>query len=260
MGESRKQTNIRDKDHMMLIKIGAVAMAALAAAAADSMLNNSMPVQVDLYFESLCPYCRHLITNQFLPNYDNLMDVMNVSLFPYGNANRRSVPGSDGLYNYTCQHGPDECVANRIYTAALDKYGQGAAFKFVACLEASSDPASIANGLTCGNQHGVNYTAVRDLGLSDDGNRLEAHMADLTDALNPSHQYVPWIVFDGVTNQNYMNAASNNLKKVVCELYERKNGMGLEACTPYTDKQTHTHKHNKHKHTPKHTLKTHTQI
>lgn len=44
------------------------------------------PVEVALYYESLCPGCRMYLTQILLPTWIMLQDIMTVSLVPYGNA------------------------------------------------------------------------------------------------------------------------------------------------------------------------------
>ncbi|KAF7667835.1 hypothetical protein LDENG_00044930 [Lucifuga dentata] len=45
-----------------------------------------LPVQVVLYYESLCPFSRVFITEQLFPTWTMLQDIMTVTLVPYGNA------------------------------------------------------------------------------------------------------------------------------------------------------------------------------
>ena len=43
-------------------------------------------VELELYYESLCPDCREFITGQLISTYRKVADIMNITLVPYGNA------------------------------------------------------------------------------------------------------------------------------------------------------------------------------
>lgn len=112
------------------------------------------PVEVGLYYESLCPGCRGFLTEMLLPTWLMLSDIMSVTLVPYGNAEVSSEPNTLGThwgcsssihygvdnvfkkswlltdesvaftppqekhdgqkYIYDCQHGEQECLGNMI--------------------------------------------------------------------------------------------------------------------------------------------------
>ena len=48
--------------------------------------HDATPVKVDLYYEFLCPYCHDYFLHQLYPTYNELKDIMDVSLYPFGNA------------------------------------------------------------------------------------------------------------------------------------------------------------------------------
>ena len=52
------------------------------------------------------------------------------------------------------------------------------------------------------------------------GNALEHKIALATEALKPAHQYVPWLVADGVHTDAIQNAVGSNLLGYVCKMYK----------------------------------------
>ena len=50
--------------------------------------NAAKPVNVTLYYETLCPYCSRFMQNQLFPVWEKVKDddLMSVELRPYGNA------------------------------------------------------------------------------------------------------------------------------------------------------------------------------
>ena len=71
-------------------------------------------VDVALYYETLCPYCKQFITGQLVRAYVTIPDIINITIVPYGNAHE-TYDSSTQTYQFTCQHGPEECVGNLIH-------------------------------------------------------------------------------------------------------------------------------------------------
>ena len=110
-------------------------MKSIAGILLSATLAAAQKVQVQLYFESLCPYCQADITGVFAEAFaqPGFLDMADVQLIPYGNAHE--VADGDS-WTFTCQHGVDECVFNEIENCSnqyvTDPY---AAFNFINCIE-----------------------------------------------------------------------------------------------------------------------------
>ena len=77
-------------------------------------------VKVDLYYESLCPYCRDLINGSFAEAYkaEGFLDMAEVNYWPYGNAHETQT--ESGEWDFSCQHGDAECQYNMIETCVVN--------------------------------------------------------------------------------------------------------------------------------------------
>lgn len=179
-------------------------------------------VKVDLYYEALCPYCRQFITEQLFPVWNKLYDtkIMNVTIVPYGNALETEI--SPGKYRYECQHGPDECTLNAIENCVMDatdnvieKY-----FPVINCIEASDQPMNDSE--KCVTKAGLVWKTVNDCATGSQGNALVHKSAVKTSALQPAHQYVPWIVVNGEHTDEMQQDAQQDLLKFVCSTYTGK--------------------------------------
>ena len=47
---------------------------------------NILPVQVQVYYETLCPYSIEFISQQLYPTFQNLGQYLDIEFIPYGNA------------------------------------------------------------------------------------------------------------------------------------------------------------------------------
>ena len=75
------------------------------------------PMIVSIYrfiMKTLCPDCRQFITTQVWNAYQSILDIVNITFVPYGNARELYRPETK-LYQYYCQHGAEECYGNLIH-------------------------------------------------------------------------------------------------------------------------------------------------
>ncbi|XP_053145404.1 gamma-interferon-inducible lysosomal thiol reductase [Hemicordylus capensis] len=175
------------------------------------------PVSVSLYYESLCPACRGFLVFQLFPTWLMLYNIMNVSLVPYGNA--QETPAAAGKWKFTCQHGEEECLGNMM-EACLIHLVEGAAFPIIFCME--SGDSITQNMPNCLKVYAPDFPLanVTSCVKGDLGNQLMHRNAQLTKALVPQHQYVPWIVINGQHTDALQAQAQDALLPLVCSLYK----------------------------------------
>lgn len=53
----------------------------------QALAQNAPPVKIHLYYETLCPYSIDFVINQLYPTWSLVKDIMEVEMFPFGNAN-----------------------------------------------------------------------------------------------------------------------------------------------------------------------------
>ncbi|CAH1773968.1 unnamed protein product [Owenia fusiformis] len=181
--------------------------------------DKAKPVNVTLYYESLCPGCRAFITQQLFPAFNKIRKIMNVTLIPYGNAHEKQ---SGDKWVFTCQHGVEECIGNIIESCTIHIVQNiSAYFPFIDCIEKSKElPRNIAN--KCARQHNLEkvYPDIEKCANGPVGDMVEHSMAILTEGLKPPHKYTPWIVVNGMHTDTIQEEAQRNLIKFVCKTYK----------------------------------------
>jgi len=204
----------------------------------DNDVGNNDKVQVELYYESQCPGCREMITTSFYDAYqqDGLLDMAVITFIPYGNAQESSSsknPNPDPRpYHFKCQHGPSECIYNIIETCALHKIKcPSDQFEFLNCIENHDENRDIDQdyydiAFKCAIEANLKDAVVEEIKIcstSQEGNELEHEMAIKTESLNPPHTYVPYVVVNGVHDDEIQTDVTDSLFDYVCKTYTGTN-------------------------------------
>jgi len=155
----------------------------------------------------------------------------NITFYPYGNAQEKQLP--NGSWEFTCQHGQNECKGNIVETCAefITKFNQNNWVDFVIDLEKENcrrDNYQYAQTLLNSGNYPITWQQMSAC-INGPGNGYEHQMALWTEPTH--HRYTPWIVINGKDNPN---EASSNLLAYTCNLYESQGSQCTNnACTRY---------------------------
>ncbi|XP_006649925.1 gamma-interferon-responsive lysosomal thiol protein-like isoform X2 [Oryza brachyantha] len=188
-----------------------VAVLLLLLGASGAVEGKKGKVDVALYYESLCPFSATFVVDRLAKVFrDGLLDAIDLSLVPYGNARVR-----DG--KISCQHGGDECLLNTVEACAIDAWPDlRVHFRFIYCVESLVVDGKRSEWESCFAKLNLDAKPVTDCYKSERGHQLSLKYGRQTDALQPPHKYVPWVVVDGQPlYEDY-----ENFEAYVCKAYK----------------------------------------
>lgn len=196
-----------------MVTVGLIFVAVLALTHVESLaVENS--VQVQVYYETLCPDSIKFITTQLYPAYTTLgPEILKLELIPYGHA---SEDDSNGTRVFTCQHGPRECFGNKIHACAINLYSIENVTNFVYCSERSNDPANDTNLEQCAHNAGLSWPKIQECFTSGKGDDLLSANGNKTDLVKPV--FIPTIVLNGKFNQTYQDESIVDFESLICNV------------------------------------------
>jgi len=188
-------------------------------------------LNIEVYYESLCPDCQNFITRQLKPTWKKLGKYFEPRLIPFGKA--ESTPnessGHPG-YNFVCQHGLIECTGNLFQACAIRKlmmsFSTDLLIDVVSCI--NGDGIAFDSGrvndatLRCMNEHGMAHDDIKhvnDCATSNKGQDVLNDQGVQTNSLDPKLTWVPWITFNGEWKQEWQDGAIANLEELLCTTF-----------------------------------------
>ncbi|XP_043231768.1 gamma-interferon-inducible lysosomal thiol reductase-like [Amphibalanus amphitrite] len=200
----------------MFIVVWSLLLTAVAAAAADP----TPPLQVVLYYESLCPDCQAFVSGSFAEAWHAVPEILNVTLVPWGFAT--ATPDGAGGWVFQCQHGPAECRGNKLHACGVYLAPSPAvSVDFSICLE------SQMAGEQCAQQTGLDWLSLTDCQLRRDTDQLMIPYRDMTDAARPEIVEVPTVSVDG--RQEHQGQMLDDFLGYVCSVWQ---GDTPDGCPP----------------------------
>jgi len=174
-------------------------------------------VKLDVYYECLCPDSRYFVLHELLPTFEKVGSMMDIHLWPYGKASTKETKKG---YEFSCQHGEQECIGN-IYHACVDKKVEDPAKKLeiIKCMISDNyEPENSAK--KCASEGGIDFEEIQTCASGSEGQELHYQAGLKTEALNPKVSFIPTIEID--ESQNSQKAILKNLLKEVCAVYSSK--------------------------------------
>jgi len=182
---------------------------------------------IEVFVESLCPDCQDFIGGSFanLVKNPDYLKMAKITFYPYGNAKERE--NGAGKYEFTCQHGPNECYGNTVEVCAMRRMSTQEGFNFLICMEngirTHNNDINLALNL-CVSDFNL-YNEILECAKGDEGNSLQHAVAQKTPA---DKKHVPWVVVDGIYNKEVEDAILENMNLYLCSLEVNQT---LPGCT-----------------------------
>lgn len=177
-------------------------------------------ITLTIHTESLCPYCQQFYTTSFAPYLSSNLSLAEITIVPYGKAKKSS--NSFLKPTIICQHGENECYGNKIELCILDTLGNiRKAHEYISCIEQfifdfredfdrSTDYCIEDNNLRETIKKCANSQKGLDL-LTKIGNNKSSKVP-----------YVPYILVNGVHNEDYEERILSNLTQFLISEKSKK--------------------------------------
>lgn len=180
-------------------------------------------VQVEVNLESLCPDSRRFVLRQLVPTFNDISDIMQVDIIPFGHA--RTL----GNNKMICQHGARECEGNRRMACLISRaHGdQRLIVPTIGCLFSFEPPKNCIEQ----NLPQVSFDDIEKCKGSNESYSMMEKFEKMTGRID----YVPRIKIDGKFNAEEQEEADSNLRKLVCDKYK-----GQDKPKKCTDEPTAT--------------------
>lgn len=104
-----------------------------------------------------------------------------------------------GNLTFSCQHGPSECLGNKVHACGVKKIENPLKqVEYVACMIVDNyEPLSI--GKTCAEKLNVEWEPIYRCATGHDGDLLLKHNGQLTAELYPRVTFIPTVLLDDVS-------------------------------------------------------------
>ncbi|XP_013191317.1 gamma-interferon-inducible lysosomal thiol reductase [Amyelois transitella] len=169
-------------------------------------------VKVRVYYEALCPDSKHFFVRHLRPVTEKLSEFLEIALVPYGKATTRE---EKGHYIFQCQHGEEECYANKIHACVIEAVNMTTGVQVTECMIFDNLDADAALD-RCASQFKIDPDPISDCATGERGAALLKKHGDDTHTINPT--FIPTITLNG--SKDNQAAILKNFLLEVCKLID----------------------------------------
>lgn len=167
-------------------------------------------------------------------NTDGFRDIVDISLIPWGHGQLVDSTSDNTSPSVWCQHGSNECLAQRITACVATLASSDETMDFVINLamtmygEPCDDPTEMAEDVV--RTLGMDWQDIADCvdstGIAD---TVTMEYYESTAALDPALDWVPWVTLDGQHTVEMQRQCEGSALQCVASVYEANGGTFIVA-------------------------------
>ncbi|XP_041975453.1 GILT-like protein 1 [Aricia agestis] len=170
-------------------------------------------VKARIYYEALCPDSKHFFVKHLGPVSKKLSDFVHITLVPYGKASTKE---ENGEYYFICQHGEEECYANKVHACAIDILKNSTlSVEVTECMIIDNMDADSAL-YRCAKQYNLDPEPIKICATHRLGSALLKKHGDDTSIINP--KFIPTITLNG--SKDNQRAILKNFLLEICKMID----------------------------------------
>lgn len=144
-------------------------------------------MKVDIFYESLCPDSIRFIADQLRPNYPELKQHLQINFIPFGKSSS-FLNEETGQVEFKCQHGPEECLGNKVQGCVLSKLAdQDSQVNYVSC---QMRPGAARDHQQCVVEAGLAWEEIYACTQSDFATQQQQHFEQVSSPIIVSIKYL----------------------------------------------------------------------
>ncbi|XP_046982048.1 GILT-like protein 1 [Schistocerca americana] len=156
---------------------------------------SSSPVLATVYYEAKCPDSRDFVVQQLLPAVLRDPELVRPVLIPFGKA---TVTTTSSGYEFSCQHGPTECLGNKLHACGIAlAESRTLQVSYAACMMSNYTDVESASE-KCAGELGLPFPTISDCANGQAGNELLRAYGNVTSDLSPALTFVPTVTLNGL--------------------------------------------------------------